>query len=185
MISRTARLAVILFLLGNAVFLLWAWRTLSNDVFLLIVLIGTTLITFLEPVVGKGKPTLVLRELKRREQIHQLLIALGVATSVLVLMWVTTRALGRSLGVALLSFAGVVTVLVLRRIRVMPHASETGLVGKEATVLRRCAPRGQVQLGSEIWGAEAPPGVVLETGERVQVTAAVGLLLHVAKKPDP
>jgi membrane-bound serine protease (ClpP class) len=56
------------------------------------------------------------------------------------------------------------------------------LVGRYGTVTRDLNPRGQVQLGGELWTAEsAEAGVALPSGTRVQVERVQGLKLLVRK----
>lgn len=68
----------------------------------------------------------------------------------------------------------------LRRFRVRTGAE--ALVGRLAEVIDRCAPRGRVRLGGEIWSAECGEGA--EAGESVEVTAIEGLTLQVIPRPD-
>jgi membrane protein implicated in regulation of membrane protease activity len=55
------------------------------------------------------------------------------------------------------------------------------LIGKEATVVSACRPRGQVRLGGEIWAARCSDGA--DVGERVTVVGLDGLTVVVSRTP--
>ncbi len=54
-----------------------------------------------------------------------------------------------------------------------------GMHGREATVVRRCAPIGKVSLGPELWDAESIDGRPLEEGQRTEIRDIEGLRLVV------
>jgi len=59
-----------------------------------------------------------------------------------------------------------------------PKVGVETLVGKRATVVEPCWPRGQVRVAGELWQATCPAGA--DPGEVVRVIAVDGLLLTVA-----
>jgi membrane-bound serine protease (ClpP class) len=69
----------------------------------------------------------------------------------------------------------------LNRIRVRTGAE--GLLGRRATVIEPCEPRGRVKVAGEIWHAECAEGA--EVGETVAITAVEGLLLTVEPTGEP
>ena len=65
----------------------------------------------------------------------------------------------------------------LGRIRV--RTGSEGMLGEQADVIERCAPRGRVRIRGEIWAADCPDGA--DVGERVSVVAVDRLLLKVKR----
>ena len=66
------------------------------------------------------------------------------------------------------------------RVRHKPVRTGAGtLVGKTGTVRSPCTPRGQVQVGGEIWEARCEAGA--ERGDRVVVLAVEGIRLVVER----
>jgi membrane protein implicated in regulation of membrane protease activity len=56
------------------------------------------------------------------------------------------------------------------------------MIGREAAVIARCAPRGQVTLDGEIWKARCTHGA--DVGEIVRITRVKGLTLIVEPATD-
>jgi membrane-bound serine protease (ClpP class) len=88
--------------------------------------------------------------------------------------------------------AGLFTLLAVREMRlshqaayVSPYARDR-LVGEVAEVTVRLAPRGEVRLAGETWGAELVGGDVAEVGERVRVAdlAQLGLVVELIATAD-
>lgn len=62
---------------------------------------------------------------------------------------------------------------------------QEGLLGREAVVAQRCAPRGKVRLGAELWNAQSLTGETLEPGTRVVARDLDGLTLIVEAGNSP
>jgi membrane-bound serine protease (ClpP class) len=86
--------------------------------------------------------------------------------------------------VGLLSGAlfGVIVGFGIRALKVPVRMGQQSLIGKTGTVTAAVNPMGQVQLGSELWTAEAAEGSgKMRKGDRVEVVEVVGLRLKVRK----
>ena len=76
----------------------------------------------------------------------------------------------------------VILLFALRAQRTPIRMGQESLVGRTGIVRSALAPVGTVQLGGELWTAEADPGETdLPTGTRVRVTRAEGIRLFVKK----
>jgi membrane protein implicated in regulation of membrane protease activity len=53
------------------------------------------------------------------------------------------------------------------------------MLAKQATVIRRCSPRGKVRVNGEIWNALSIDGTSIDEGETVIVRDIEGTLLIV------
>ena len=74
------------------------------------------------------------------------------------------------------------TVLTIRwSQRRRAHVGAEALTGKAARVVERCAPRGKVAVGGEIWNARCE--CAAEVGETVYVRGIEGLTLLVERDP--
>ena len=69
----------------------------------------------------------------------------------------------------------------LNRIRVKTGAE--GLLGRRATVIEPCEPRGRVRVAGEIWNAQCAEGAAV--GETVKITGVEGLLLRIEPTGEP
>jgi membrane-bound serine protease (ClpP class) len=77
---------------------------------------------------------------------------------------------------------GVLVGFGIRALRAPIRSGRESLVGKTGTVTAALNPTGQVQLGSELWTAEAAEGSgKMRKGDRVEVVEVVGLRLKVRK----
>jgi len=77
---------------------------------------------------------------------------------------------------------GVIVGFGIRALRVPVRMGQQSLVGKTGTVTAAVNPTGQVQLGSELWTAEAAEGSgKMRKGDRVEVVEINGLRLKVRK----
>jgi len=86
--------------------------------------------------------------------------------------------------VGLLSGAmfGVIVGFGIRALKVPVRTGQESLIGKTGTVTVALNPMGQVQLGSELWTAEAAEGSgKMRKGDRVEVVEVKGLRLKVRK----
>ncbi len=85
-------------------------------------------------------------------------------------------------GLALLVFGVVLTAAVRGRRAPVLMGAES-LIGVEGIAKTDLAPRGQVQLKSELWSAIAEGGEIHQ-GEHVRVVRVEGLVLHVVRRAD-
>jgi len=77
---------------------------------------------------------------------------------------------------------GVIVGFGIRAMKVPIRMGQESLVGKTGTVTVAVNPTGQVQLGSELWTAEAVEGSgKMRKGDRVEVVEVKGLRLKVRK----
>jgi membrane-bound serine protease (ClpP class) len=85
-------------------------------------------------------------------------------------------------GVLLGALFGVLVGFGIRAMKVPVRSGRESLVGKTGIVTAAVNPMGQVQLGSELWTAEAAEGSgKMRKGDRVEVVEVVGLRLKVRK----
>lgn len=92
------------------------------------------------------------------------------------------------IGVVIL-FASILLFLVkdlikAKKLSVMYHDGKISLIGQEATVLSALDPKGTVRISGEDWTALSDSGELINMGEKVIVTDAVGLTLKVFKWND-
>jgi membrane-bound serine protease (ClpP class) len=77
---------------------------------------------------------------------------------------------------------GVLVGFGIRAMKTPIRAGRESLVGKTGTATTTFKPTGQVQVGSELWSAEADPGSEkIRKGDRVEVVEVKGLRLKVRK----
>jgi membrane-bound serine protease (ClpP class) len=86
-------------------------------------------------------------------------------------------------GVTVLSlgFFGVALSAVARAQRMTAKLSPAGILGKRGRATTPLAPRGTVQIESELWTGLAGEDVTIEAGEEVEVVAVEGLKLVVKR----
>jgi membrane-bound serine protease (ClpP class) len=83
-------------------------------------------------------------------------------------------------------FALITSMLLTLVVRARANKVVTGpaaMLGEAGVAITMLAPSGKVQVHGEYWDAVAPPGIPLEPGSKVRITAVNGLRLAV--KPDP
>jgi membrane-bound serine protease (ClpP class) len=83
-------------------------------------------------------------------------------------------------------FAAITTVLVTLVIQARSNKVVTGaygMLGEVAVAVTALNPAGKVRVRGEYWDAVAPPGSLVEPGEKVRITSVQGLQLKV--QPDP
>ena len=61
-----------------------------------------------------------------------------------------------------------------------PGTGAEAMIGKEARVVARCRPLGQVKVHGELWQARCVEGA--DIGQKVQIEAIEGLMLVVRRK---
>jgi len=61
-----------------------------------------------------------------------------------------------------------------------PGTGAEAMIGKEARVVARCRPLGQVKVHGELWHARCEEGA--DIGQKVQIEAIEGLMLVVRRK---
>lgn len=61
-----------------------------------------------------------------------------------------------------------------------PGTGAEAMIGKEARVVARCRPLGQVKVHGELWQARCEEGA--DIGQKVQIEAIEGLMLVVRRK---
>ena len=77
---------------------------------------------------------------------------------------------------------GVIVGFGIRALRVPVRTGQESLVGKMGTATTAVKLTGQVQVGSELWTAEADEGSgKIRKGDRVEVVEVLGLRLKVRK----
>jgi membrane-bound serine protease (ClpP class) len=87
-----------------------------------------------------------------------------------------------SVGVAIGALFGVIVGFGLRAMRIPVRTGLGSLVGKTGTVTSAIEPTGQVQVGAELWTAEAAEGAgKIRKGDRVEVVEIKGLRVKVRK----
>jgi membrane-bound serine protease (ClpP class) len=70
----------------------------------------------------------------------------------------------------------------IRALKAPIRAGRESLIGKTGTATTAIQQMGQVQVGSELWTAEADPGSrKIRKGDRVEVVEVIGLRLKVRK----
>jgi membrane-bound serine protease (ClpP class) len=87
-----------------------------------------------------------------------------------------------AVGIAIGALFGVIVGFGVRAMRVPVRTGMESLVGKMGTAITAFRPTGQVQVGSELWTAEAAEGSrKIRKGDRVEVVEVKGLRLKVRK----
>jgi membrane-bound serine protease (ClpP class) len=87
-----------------------------------------------------------------------------------------------SVGVAIGALFGVIVGFGVRAMRIPVRTGLGSLVGKTGTATSVVGPTGQVQVGSELWTAEAAEGSgKIRKGDRVEVVEIKGLRVKVRK----
>lgn len=105
---------------------------------------------------------------------HPTLLPIGVAG--LVGMWVAFETV---MYVAVRRFETRNGALRTRSFYSRSATGPEGMLGREAVVVERCAPRGKVRLGPELWNARSLTSEAIELGTQVTVRDLDGLTLIV------
>ncbi len=87
-----------------------------------------------------------------------------------------------SVGIVMGALFGIIVGFALRAQRIPVLTGMGSLVGKMGTVVAEPNPMGQVQVGAELWSAEAAEGAgKIRKGDRVEVVEIKGLRVKVRK----
>jgi membrane-bound serine protease (ClpP class) len=87
-----------------------------------------------------------------------------------------------AVGIAIGALFGVVVGFGIRAMKTPIRAGRESVVGKTGTATTAFRPTGQVQVGSELWTAEAVEGSrKIRKGDRIEVVEVKGLRLKVRK----